>query len=209
MLIYKITNKINNKIYIGFTTLKSAQCRFVKHLSEARCSNENRYFLNALNKYGKDNFIVEQIDTASNIKELKKKEIDYIKQYKATNRFIGYNLSEGGDGTPGVLKSPETREKIRQKALGRLWSEERKEEHKEKLKLLNIDRTKGKENCMKHNLETSKKVEKYDLNNNLINKYSSITEASKANNINRVSLIRYLNKEDFNKLYKGFKYKKV
>ncbi len=61
MIIYKITNIVNKKIYIGLTVKKSAQSRFSKHVSEAKCSNENRYFLNAILKYGRENFKVEEI----------------------------------------------------------------------------------------------------------------------------------------------------
>jgi len=88
VIIYKVTNTKNNKIYIGLTTNKSAQCRFNKHVSEAFNTTENRYFLNAIRKYGKESFKVEQIDFAYTIEELKQKEINYIKLLKATNRVI-------------------------------------------------------------------------------------------------------------------------
>lgn len=209
MIIYKITNIKNNKIYIGLTTTKSAQCRFNKHISEAFNTTENRYFLNAIRKHGKDNFKVEQIDFAYTIEELKQKEINYIKLLKSTDRNIGYNLSLGGDGTPGILKSEETRNKIRNKAIGRIWSKERREKHSLIFKNSNIDFTKAKQNCLKHNLETSKTVEKYDLNYNLISSYNSISEISKYENINRSTIIRYLKTNKFkNKIpCKGFLYK--
>lgn len=208
MIIYKITNLKNNKIYIGLTTLKSAQCRFTKHVSEAKNSTENRYFLNAINKYGKENFKIEEIDFAYTIEELKQKEINYIKLLRSTDRNIGYNLSEGGDGTPGVLKSKETRDKIRQKALGRKVSEKTKEY------MSNL--YKGKKahpntllNIQKHNLNTSKKIEQYDEKLNLIKTFNSIGELVKSENVDRSGISQYINSNKFEnrKMYKGFLYK--
>ena len=58
--IYKITNKINGKIYIG-QTAKSIKERFNQHCLKWSCCTKFKY---AINKYGKENFIIEQIDHA-------------------------------------------------------------------------------------------------------------------------------------------------
>lgn len=178
-------------------------------MSEARCSSDNRYFLNAIRKYGASNFKLEQIDTTSSIEELKQKEINYIKLYNSTNREIGYNISLGGDGTPGVLKSKETREKMRIKALGRKRSKESILRQKLTVSKLDIDFSKGIENCKKHNLKTSKPILKLDLNKNIIKEYSSISETYKNEKIDRIGLIRYLKSNKFQEgiSYKGFLYK--
>ena len=100
-IIYKITNKVNGKIYIGLTKQK-LQSRFRGHLSDARkaLKNDGRvcYFQNALLKYGKENFILEQIDQADTKEELCRKEEYWISYYNSTDRSIGYNVSEGGEG---------------------------------------------------------------------------------------------------------------
>lgn len=115
MIIYKITNTKNNRIYIGQTT-KSAKERLQKHIIEARCQkNGNRpenYFHSAINKYGEDNFIIEQIDEANSIEELNDKEIYWINFYNCTSKEFGYNLMEGGKSG---IKSLETRQKISEK----------------------------------------------------------------------------------------------
>ena len=73
MFIYKITNKINNKIYIGQVYNKTVQDRFNRHIKEA--NSKNPILVDrAIYKYGKDNFIVEQIDEATSLKELNQKE---------------------------------------------------------------------------------------------------------------------------------------
>lgn len=106
MYIYKITNLINGKIYIGQTTLDPIQ-RFNKHWNEANCKNRpNNYFHNALLKYGKENFKIEILDTASSLEELNQKEREWIEKLNATDKEIGYNLQEGGQsGKRGIETS--------------------------------------------------------------------------------------------------------
>ena len=97
MYIYKITNKINNKIYIGQVYNKTIQDRFKRHINEASEKSKS-YIGRAIYKYGKENFICELIDTASSLKELNEKEKYWISYYNSTNHNIGYNLTPGGDG---------------------------------------------------------------------------------------------------------------
>ena len=95
--IYKITNIINNKIYIGQTTRPLS-----KRISEYKKSllyNENFYnehLQNSFKNYGFDNFKFEVIDTPSSIQELNAKEIQYISYYKSNNKEFGYNIKSGG-----------------------------------------------------------------------------------------------------------------
>lgn len=112
MIIYKVTNNVNGKIYIGQTT-KTAEQRLRKHWSEANCEfRPENYFHNALLKYGIDNFTIEVIDTAETLEELNQKEIYWINKLNATNKDIGYNLMSGGKS--GV-KTEETKQKISEK----------------------------------------------------------------------------------------------
>lgn len=95
MNIYKITNKMNNKSYVGLTT-KSIETRFQGHKYAA--INGGGYYLHAaMRKYGVEHFIIEKIDIANTIDELKEKEIKYILEYDTFNN--GYNLTKGGDFT--------------------------------------------------------------------------------------------------------------
>jgi len=200
MFIYKVTNRINNKIYIGLT-VQTIQERFWHHHYEARQGSKS-YFHRALLKHKPENFIVEQIDIASSIEELKQKEINYIKQYNATNRKIGYNLSEGGDGSPGNKLSDKTKNKIRQKALGRTASE------KTKIKMsLSKKGRKAHPNTLisiiERNIINSKKVAIFHISGRLIKIVNSITECSKYFNCSRPYIQSKLNKtEDINKTFK-------
>ena len=208
MFIYKLTNTLNNKIYIGLTTESvSERCR--KRIAEAKYrDSRNSYILNAIRKYGSEVFKVEQIDAANSLEELQQKEIFYIQQYNSTDRKIGYNLTKGGEGNLGLKMSDVTKEKIRQKRLGDKWSDERKLKHSELLKSKNIDYSKAKENCKLHNLKTSKIIIKYDLFKNILNQYNSITETAKELKISRSRLQQHLKNQKENWIpYKGFLFK--
>lgn len=92
--IYKITNKVNGKCYIGKTN-KDVQVRYKQHLNDAskdRCKNRPLY--RAINKYGKDNFNVEIIEVCTNTED---REIYWIQYYKSYGKN-GYNATKGGDG---------------------------------------------------------------------------------------------------------------
>ena len=88
--IYKITNLLNNKMYIGQSN--NIQRRFSEHSYKGA---ESRIVLDsAIKKYGKDNFSFEVLEECS--KELlNERETYWIKFYNSVE--IGYNLSYGGD----------------------------------------------------------------------------------------------------------------
>ena len=92
MIIYKITNRINGKIYIG-QTKHSIEMRWRYHCyNYSGCTALNR----AIKKYGAENFTVEQIDIACTVDELNAKEKYWIEYY---NSIVpnGYNLKSGGN----------------------------------------------------------------------------------------------------------------
>lgn len=113
MYIYKITNKINNKIYIGQTT-KTINLRWQRHCTDALSNRTNTKFAKAIRKYGKDNFIVEKIDTAQNKEELNQKEIYWINYYNSI--LEGYNsVDGGGDSNTYKYKTEEEMKEIKEK----------------------------------------------------------------------------------------------
>lgn len=121
MYIYKITNKINEKIYIG-QTVRSIKERWWNHCSSlSNC----KALSSAINKYGKENFTIEEIDTAENLEELNKKEEFYIYKFNSTNNKIGYNLKTGGDN---CIFSQEARLKMGVKSKKNWDNKKRREE---------------------------------------------------------------------------------
>ena len=95
MIIYKSTNKITGKIYVGQTT-HTLDKRIKSHLKESKMES-NRPFMLSINKYGEDNFIFETIDSADNLDELNDKEIYWINFYNSVSPN-GYNVTGGGQG---------------------------------------------------------------------------------------------------------------
>lgn len=106
MIIYKITNNINNKVYIGLTTC-SLKYRWSKHITESKNIKNTKHLYKAMRKYGIENFSIEVIDTTDDFKELGKLERYYISVYDSQNPDKGYNLTAGGesnqyDGNPSA-----------------------------------------------------------------------------------------------------------
>ena len=93
--IYKITNKINKKIYIGQS--KDIEYRWKDH--KRRFKNQKTPIQKAIYKYGIDNFSFEVLKECS-IDCLNDLEIYYIQLYNSTDKNIGYNITSGGDKGP-------------------------------------------------------------------------------------------------------------
>lgn len=99
-IIYKITNKINNKVYIGQTIKKYGfKQRYSYNLSK---NTKNLHLKSSIEKYGIENFeIIEEFDIAYSKEELDNKEKYWISYYKSNNNDYGYNLQDGGgNGRP-------------------------------------------------------------------------------------------------------------
>lgn len=102
--IYKITNRINGKVYIGQTSLPSVQDRFDAHVKKANC-HANRYLYDAMNHYGIENFSVEEIEHCDK-DDLDNREIFWISHYQSDNKDFGYNMTAGGGGGNTWLNGP-------------------------------------------------------------------------------------------------------
>lgn len=113
MFIYRIKNKENNKIYIGQTT-RSIEERWSGHCSSAS-KETNNLFHNAINKYGKDSFEVEELAKADNQQQLDELEKFYIQSNNSLHPN-GYNLKTGGSN--GVIYSDKSKNKMSQAKLG-------------------------------------------------------------------------------------------
>lgn len=100
--IYKITNKINGKVYIGQS--KDVEKRLNSHRS---CST-NIHLNNSINKYGSSNFLFECIEECD-VANLNDRERFYINMYESMNPDKGYNLTSGGERDAGWVHSEQSR----------------------------------------------------------------------------------------------------
>ena len=122
-LVYKNTNLINSKVYIGITS----------HISNPneRWRNGEGYkdqqFYMAILKYGWDNFSHEILETNISEEEIDEKECYYIALYNSNNPEYGYNLTAGGQKIKTI--DERSRQKIREK-----FTKERREEYSLRLK---------------------------------------------------------------------------
>lgn len=97
MIIYKVTNLVNQKVYIG-QSVNSLNHRKNQHYKESKYhKNDNTYFHNALRKYPKQSFFWEVIERVDSLEELNAKEIYWIDYYHSTDKEKGYNLKLGGN----------------------------------------------------------------------------------------------------------------
>ena len=125
--IYKIENTINGSVYIG-KTIHTLEIRLKQHIRDAFNNNKKRTVLGrAIRKYGKDSFTIQVI--VEGVPELflnsfERYWIYYHNSYKGKS---GYNSTEGGDGTAGLVPwnkgkencySPETLAKMREAKIG-------------------------------------------------------------------------------------------
>lgn len=107
--IYKIINKINQKVYIGKTT-NTLEERFKQHLEEAsryktcllneKPFNYNSRLYPAMIKHGCENFYIELIEEVNENDDINEREKYYISFYNSLDPDIGYNISPGGLGGP-------------------------------------------------------------------------------------------------------------
>lgn len=123
--IYKTTNLVNGKIYIG-------QHKSIKFTKEYIGSG--KYLSYAIAKYGRDNFDVELLESAETKSELNLLERKWINKFNSTDRKVGYNLTRGGDGgdTFSLLSDEDKLKATNKRRLslqGRVVSEETRQKN--------------------------------------------------------------------------------
>ena len=122
MWIYKIINIQNNKVYIG-QTIRPIEQRFHRHLNDALNNVLDTHLARAIRKYGKDSFIIEEIDNAQTQDELNQKEQYWIRYYNSVKE--GYNETDAISKCGGNTYQSKTKEemevikdKLRQTKIG-------------------------------------------------------------------------------------------
>jgi len=170
--IYKITNLVNGKFYIGSSV--NVKNRFSTHISELNSNTHgNIHLQRAWNKYGQDNFKFELIEIVEDNKLLLEREQFFLDTFEPS-----YNICKNASNHLGLKYSDESRKKISENhadvsgvnnpmyglkgELSPNYGKNHKEETKQKIKLAIGDRT-GQNNPMhgrKHSSETLEKMRK-------------------------------------------------
>ena len=181
--IYTITNKIDNKTYVG-QTVRDLEARWKDHLKKrSNC----RYLHSALKKYGIDNFVFKLVCITFD-NQLDDMEIKYIEKY---NCLVpnGYNLRLGGNSG---RHNAETKQKISETlkknfANGLVHSKPQLgKPHSEitKKKLSDAHKGKGKGNKLSHETinkmivnRRKNKIIQFDIDGNILNSFDSCKEA--------------------------------
>ena len=210
-VIYKTTNLINNKIYIGKRIFNKDKFFKNKYYGSGRALKE------AIKKYGIENFDREILEGVDN-DFLEEREIYWIQKYKSNNKDIGYNLTKGGNSKYGRKignMSDDTKKKISESVSkylkdnghpfeGKYHSEESKEKIKNKLKGRrltdeHIRKLADGHRGLKYNkppkdlkvkIDQSIAIKQLSLCGNFIREWTSIMEAAKELNIDRSGISR-------------------
>lgn len=154
----------SRKMYVGITT-KTKEARLGKHFAAAKM--DSRSFVHqAIRKYGKESFIIEEVAQALSWEEVLKLEIFYIKHMN-TYAPNGYNMTKGGEGRLGfkysaeeltglserakkALNNPATKKRMRDAHLGFKPKPESIEKARPKIKAKAIQRYKDPEFKKRH-----------------------------------------------------------
>jgi len=211
-VIYRFTNLVNGKIYIGQTVDFYQRMKLHRSRAKSLSYEYTNHLYNAIRKWGWENFKIEIVDLAYDWEKLNELEIKWMKDHNSLDRNHGYNmLDDGGIGSMspeirerarasvlegyksgrlkgpwlGKKRDPETIEKMRQARLGRpSWNKGKSISEEQKEKLRNTKKFWRPVKCIETGIE-----------------YSSIKNAAKAINGNRYGFSKALRA---NLTYKGF-----
>lgn len=150
-IVYKVINKVTNKVYIG-QTISKLQVRKVAHINDSLAKRDNFIFHNAIRKHGRDNFTWKVIEYCDSKEEMDELEFHYIKQY---NSILpnGYNMTEGGGGMLGYKITEEHRRNLSESHKGYIHTVEQRRKIGESSR------------CRKHTEETKIKLSTQKLGN--------------------------------------------
>ena len=135
MVIYKATNTINGKVYIG-KTMHPLNKRAKEHIKGSK--HAKTYFHSSLKKYGAESFEWKIIQECLTVDHLNLAEKAYIELYKMKGIKL-YNMTSGGDGIS--KPSEEMRKKISVSLKGKCKGRKTSDETKQKLRILVTGRT--------------------------------------------------------------------
>lgn len=117
MIVYKITNNVNNKVYIGITS-KTLHERWLQHVNAALSSRSHYPFHKAIRKYKPNSFTLEILEEVETEEEAKQREQYWISFYNSYVKFnLGYNATLGGDNNQHLAGEESPSAKLTQKQV--------------------------------------------------------------------------------------------
>lgn len=202
--IYKITNMVDGKVYIG-QTIKNPRIRFRVHLR----GDGSIYLGRASKKYGKDNFKCEIIASA-----VGKSNIDYLEQYfiKKLNTIIpkGYNVQSGGAKTTirhkNTVRKISIRSKLRKesKLKGVKFSKEHVNNlSKSRKGFTSYNRTKALKDSIRRKRKPIKCI---DIKTGYFGYFNSKNQCARYLDLQEENIYRVLNNKQNRSQHKGFKF---
>jgi group I intron endonuclease len=184
--VYKHTNKVNGKVYIGITS-QDVRVRWNRGWGYQYCPHFGR----AIQKYGWDNFAHEILYDGLTQTEAENWEINLIAEYHSADSRFGYNVSLGGSGAG--KHSDETREKIGKVRRGCHHTEE----SKQKMRVAHLGKTFSEEHLQK--LKTAqygskhhraRTVYQFTLSGELVAVYDCISEAMRQTGVPNQNIVK-------------------
>lgn len=171
--VYKHTSP-SGKIYIGITCQKPE-----KRWGNGRNYIDNEYFSRAIKKYGWINIKHEILFTGLSKEEAEQKEIELINLYRSNDRQFGYNIENGGSvngkhSEYTKLKISESLKGEKNPRFGKKFPYQKQNRH-----IMNIDRVKRSLSHKGQVPVNKKAIIQYDKDNNFLNRFESMLEASK------------------------------
>lgn len=191
-IIYKYTNKINNKVYIGQTTRER-----LRKYEHKKATKDNTYFHKAVSKYGIDNFSYEILfkvigwdkDLVRNVLNIW--ESYYVTLYQSNNMDYGYNLTSGGDSCYSITEYAKQR-------MRDGWNNQKV---KEQAKISHIGNKNGMYGISAPNRKRIRCIETDEV-------FESIKQAAIWLNVKEFNLYNFLSKlrnpKTYNKTYHGY-----
>ncbi len=185
--IYKATNSLDGKMYIGLCT--NFKQRKARHLCLAKSGVETRFY-NAIRKHGADNFVWDMVEQdIESLSKLKEREIFYIKLFDTYNS--GYNSTLGGDGGFTGYNSGMFKKGVVTWNAGKKLSDE----HIDKLRVSHIGLRQTEEQIIKRTRSLFKQVVQISEEGVDIREFPSIKEAANGKKSLQVAISRVCNKK--------------
>ena len=211
-VIYRITNKVNGKCYIGQTVEKNPMRRINRHFQKTGKKHPLR---NSIKHHGRENFEIEILLTAFDLETLNVMEIEFIEKHNSCCPS-GYNLKLGGE--QGGKLSQETKDKLREKSLewyskndayfkGKKFTKE----HCENLSKVRKGFTsEARMKAAKINGErTAMPVKAIHIKTGREHTFKSLDECAKELGLQGSNISRVLNKRQNRTQHKGYKFERI